>query len=184
MSISYWKNFTENICYTEVIYVEADIPEIPVCPPVSALSVTDNGDNTVSLEWTNPEANELPNGCSHFNFEFYDGSVKIGESNENNLTSWTSGKLSNWEHTLKVRIRYFDNNNNIICFADTHETIWLYDGISCEPVYGLSATVNEDNTVKLEWTNPQQEDLPEGCFYFTFDFYDNITKLAIVITLL
>jgi hypothetical protein len=178
VSISYWKNFTENICYTEVIYVEADIPEIPVCPPVSALSVTDNGDNTVSLEWTNPEANELPNGCSHFNFEFYDGSVKIGESNENNLTSWTSGKLSNWEHTLKVRIRYFDNNNNIICFADTHETIWLYDGISCEPVYGLSAIVNEDNTVKLEWTNPQQEDLPEGCFYFTFDFYDNNNKIG------
>lgn len=177
VSISYWKNFTENVCYTEAIYIDVDVNEIPVCQPVTNLSATENVDNTVTLEWTNPQAGDLPYNCSYYNFEFYDGFVKIGQSDESNLTSWTTPVLSNWNHTLIVRISYYDNNNKIICSGDAQETAWISGGVTCQPVF-FTATVNDDNTVKLSWDKPYQGDLPEGCTSYDFEIFDENTRIG------
>jgi len=174
--IHYYDDEYNEICFAEastsVTIVEA------TCPAITDLNATVNSDNTVDLSWNIPAETEWPNACTgNLAFHFYNGSTQIGYSNEDDLTSWTTGILPNGTHTLKVVIYYYDNSTNLICSAEASITITVNNSFICLPVNDLSAIANEDYTVNLIWTLP--EELPTDCNGdISFKFYDGNTELS------
>lgn len=90
------------------------------CPPVTNLAAVVNGDNTVTLSWTNPAQSQWPAEFGgDLYFQFYNGSYGIGSSDVDNLTSWTTPVLSEGTHSLGVRLMYWRNSGGSICSSDT-----------------------------------------------------------------
>ncbi|HOD89056.1 MAG TPA: T9SS type A sorting domain-containing protein, partial [Bacteroidales bacterium] len=177
VSIYYLDNTNAEICYAETS-ITVTIESSFDCQAVNNLSATVNSDNTVDLTWDIPAETEWPNACAgNLAFHFYNGSTKLGESDEDNLTLWTTGILPNGTHTLKVVIYYYDNNTNLICSAEASITVIVSGSFACPSLNELSAIVNENNTVNLSWTLPT--DLPTNCNgNLDFKFYDGTTQIG------
>lgn len=142
------------------------------CPSVTNLTATVNPDNTVTLNWTNQEP---PSNCVDTYYEFYLGATYLWDIDIDGLTSWTTDVLTNGTHTMSVVVYYYDTNLDLICSAITSTTVTISGSLDCPPVTDLNATINENNTVTLTWTNPQPAEFPTGCTgNFDFEFYDGI----------
>ena len=177
--VSYYDSDTYYICEAEANIV-VTISGSFDCPPVINLTASANPDNTVTLNWTNPEPSAYPDNCDgEFGFEFYLGATFLWYDDTENLNSWTSDEIPNGNHTLSVVVYYYDNFNNLICSAIASATVTISGGFDCPSVANLNATINEDNTVTLTWTNPQPADFPIGCSgNLDFQFYDGAYHLG------
>ena len=158
-------------CTPQSVCKSVIVEDLSTCHAVNNLSATISSDNSVNLSWNIPPSTDWPNACTEdLAFKIYNGSTQIGYSDANDLTSWTTNILPNGVYTLKVVIFYYDNASNLLCSAEASTTATIDGGFDCPPVNNLSAIINEDNTAKLSWTNP--EELPTGCDgNLTFKFY-------------
>ncbi|HNY44509.1 MAG TPA: T9SS type A sorting domain-containing protein, partial [Bacteroidales bacterium] len=159
------------ICETDTVFVEVNITNDYTCPPVENLTATINSDNTVTLNWDNPVP---PSTCSgDLYFEFYLGTVYLGDDDTDDLTTFTTHVLPNGTHTLSVIVNYYNSSGDYICGAEASTTVTITGSFDCPPINDLSATVNPNNTVTLNWTNPLPADYPAGCNgNLSFEFYD------------
>ncbi|HOR60771.1 MAG TPA: hypothetical protein PK124_05925, partial [Bacteroidales bacterium] len=156
------------------------------CPPVENLTATVNSDNTVTLNWDNPVP---PSTCSgDLYFEFFLGTVYIGYDGTDDLTTWTTNVLANGTHTLRVKVYYFNSSGDYICRAESSTTVTITGSFDCPPVENLTATINSDNTVTLNWDNPDPSTCPStdidywfynGDTYIAYDYTDGLTSCPI-----
>jgi len=147
------------------------------CPPVTNLTATVNTDNTVTLNWINPPTSTWPSECDgDIYFEFYNGTTKIGQNDNDDLTTWTTSVFPNGNHSLGVQISYWKNSNQNVCYADTvFKEVTITNSYDCLPITNLTAEINSDNTVTLNWTNPPESECPSTDIdYF---FYDGATHI-------
>ncbi len=155
--ISYWKGSDTNVCWAEIISTTVNVPGDDACPPVTNLTATVNGNNTVTLNWSIPAQSEWPAECEgDLYFRFYNGYNFIGDSDTDNLTSWTSAALTPGTYTLGVQISYWKPGDASICYAEiisTSVTITAGGGevtlpylepFDSEPTVWLSLDKDED----------------------------------------
>jgi len=148
------------------------------CPGVTNLTATINPYNTVTLNWTSPPRSEWP--AEYIEYLIYDGENRIGNGNVYvdtvELNSWTTYVLGLGTHNLGVEMRYFTDYVHLACSSDTASVeVVITETYICPPITNLTATVNSDNTVTLNWTNPPQNELPsDKPIYWFFDGETNI----------
>ena len=173
--ISYWKNSNEVVCYANTVFVDVTIENEIACPGITNLEATVNPDNTVTLNWINPDPSTYPS--TDIDYWFYDGDEQIGSDWTNNLTTWVTPMLTQGTHNLGVQVGYYDSG--YICKTDTvFVEVNITNSYTCPPVNNLTATVNSDNTVTLNWTNPDSSNLPSTCDSLEFRFYLGATILG------
>jgi len=157
VQVGYYESY-DWICKTDIVFVEVNIANSVTCPSVENLSAIVNSDNTVTLTWDNPVP---PSTCSgNLYFEFYLGTVYLGDDGTDDLTTWTTDVLPNGTQNLSVIVYYFNSNDDYICGAEASTTVTISGSFECSPVENLTATINSDNSVTLNWTNPE---LPSTC---------------------
>ena len=81
---------------------------------------------------------------------------------------------SNGTHILRVIVSYHDNNGIFICEAEANIILTISGSFDCPSVTNLTATVNPDNTVTLNWTNQEP---PSNCVDTYYEFYLGATYL-------
>ena len=118
VTISYWKNGNQNVCYAETVFVDVTIENEATCPAITNLTATVNTDNTVTLNWDNPDPSIWPS--TDINYWFFDGSSDLSSDLSGSpKTSWTSSELSLGTHNLGVQIGYYSTiAEDYICKAD------------------------------------------------------------------
>ncbi|MFY9592027.1 MAG: hypothetical protein WAP54_08595, partial [Bacteroidales bacterium] len=174
-------NIGVQICYyntgvcihlSDIVFVEVEILENYYCPSVENLTATVNENNSVTLNWTIPDSSTWPSTCEgDLSFIFGVGEMQYGSSDIDDLTSWTSGVFPDGTYTFVVSIEYRNNIGHYVCSAQAYTTVTIGE-IACPPVENLTATVNPDNTVTLNWTNPDSSTWPSDCQgNLNFDFY-------------
>ncbi len=165
-------------CTPDPVCETVTVEEAITCSAVENLTATTNTDNTVELSWDIPASTEWPTDCNgNLGFKFYNGSTLIGQSDVDDLTTWTTNVLPNGTYTLKVVINYYDNADALLCSAEASTTVTISGSFDCPPVENLTATASTSNKFDLTWIIPTE--LPTNCNgNLDFKFYDGTTEIG------